>query len=292
MTIDSLTSTVYTLEQFAETRFNALLADSAERAAHQADSLAVAAQSLSAVFGDSTTLADGTAAVQAVSSSPIFLCDNLIFKLAVLICFAGYCLLLYHFKPYIHTLWGMFRSKLYIDKLLDEQSYVFDTFLSLICTLGLLAYGITAIRYADLWLGAQLAATLPPWAINLLSPGLWGIAFLVSGYQFITLKIAGNLTRNGSFICRLLSLRKLLFALSTILLTPLLFLLALSSGTSANVLASIFLTGFALMFLFLCWESYLLFLEQKISILYWILYLCAVEIFPISFIILITVQNT
>ncbi|EKC70870.1 hypothetical protein LEA_07560, partial [human gut metagenome] len=45
----------------------------------------------------------------------------------------------------------------------------------------------------------------------------------------------------------------------------------------------ILILGGALLLLYLK-ESLMLFLSKKISILHWFLYLCAVEIFPVSFV--------
>jgi hypothetical protein len=62
----------------------------------------------------------------------------------------------------------------------------------------------------------------------------------------------------------------------------LLFLLA-SADTGHILSFGILILGGALLLLYLK-ESLMLFLSKKISILHWFLYLCAVEIFPVSFV--------
>mgnify|MGYP003623758188 CR=1 FL=1 len=109
--------------------------------------------------------------------------------------------------------------------------------------------------------------------------------------QYAVLKTAGSLTRSQAFVARLINLRKLVFALATIILMPVLFVLATGHETATQVATAIMIMGASVLVIFLLRRTYMLFIEQKISILYWILYLCGVEIFPVSFLILLVVKN-
>ena len=65
---------------------------------------------------------------------------------------------------------------------------------------------------------------------------------------------------------------------------PLILLFLLTSPDTGHILSfGILILGGALLLLYLK-ESLMLFLSKKISILHWFLYLCAVEIFPVSFV--------
>ena len=69
-----------------------------------------------------------------------------------------------------------------------------------------------------------------------------------------------------------------------VFLCPLILLFLLASPDTGHILSfGILILGGALLLLYLK-ESLMLFLSKKISILHWFLYLCAVEIFPVSFV--------
>ena len=254
------------------------------------DSLAHAS-SAAEIFGNASQLANETTQHLASPSSFLYLSDNLLYKLVVLGCFIGLCLLTYYFRSYFRTLFNLFRSKLYVEKLLDEQSYLFDLFLRTTTACGLLLCSIAAIRFADLFAGQQIVTLLPYGIICSSSIILWGIAILIALFQYGILKLSGDITLSSDFTNRLLQLKQLLFSIATLLLAPTILLFALTPGTAGTLLGYILageIIGFVLLLLYQTWR---LFIEQNISILQWILYLCAVEIFPISFLIVVLSKN-
>ena len=83
---------------------------------------------------------------------------------------------------------------------------------------------------------------------------------------------------------QLVALKFNYLALSVVFLCPLILLFLLASPDTGHILSfGILILGGALLLLYLK-ESLMLFLSKKISILHWFLYLCAVEIFPVSFV--------
>lgn len=216
-----------------------------------------------------------------------FLTDGLIFKLAVLLCFAGYCITLYLYRQQAYTLLGVFRSKLYVDNLLDERNYTFDNFLNSVVSLGVLTLSLSVVKAADMLAGADMAATLPGWAVFALAPVVWVLLGLIFLFQTVVLKTAGALTFSQRFVSRLRYLRKLVFSVSAVLLVPLLLMFSMAKEGGALTISVIAVAGAAVVALFFLARSYMLFVDEKISKLYWFLYLCAVEIFPVTLLLLL-----
>ncbi len=262
----------------------------ATRTVPTSDSLSHAS-SAAEIFGNASQRLPEISQVDTFSDTALYLTNNLFYKSVVLGCFIGLCLLVYYFRPYFHTLFNLFRSKLYVEKLLDEQSYLFDLFLRTTTICGLLLCSITVIRFADLFAGQAIAATLPPGVIYSASIILWCLACLVALFHYGLLKLCGNVTLSSDFTNRLLQLKQLLFSIATLLLAPTILLFALTPGSAGIALGYILggeIIGVVLLLLYQTWR---LFIEQNISILQWILYLCAVEIFPISFLVVVLSKN-
>ncbi len=210
---------------------------------------------------------------------------TVVFQWSVLLLLAGYCFILYRYRSSVAALAKMLRSKIYTDKLLDDANYTFLLFIDLTAWLGLLASGIGILRFAE------VAGLVPEWderaawAFEAALPVLIAALAVIMGYRLLVVRLAGALTLDGEFCDRLWYLRKMATALGTIVVTPALLLLALNTSGTQIAIATLV---FALWFLatgFVHYKTYTLFVGQNFSILHWFLYLCAVEIFPISLII-------
>lgn len=215
-----------------------------------------------------------------------FLTDSLVFKLAVLLCFAGYCITLYFYRQQSRALVGVFRSKLYVDNMLGERNYTFDNFLNSIVALGVLTLSLAAVKAADITVGGDIANVLPEWAVLLLAPVVWVLLGVIFLYQTLMLKAAGTLTYGQKFISRLRYLRKIGFAVFAVLLTPFFLMFSTAADRGALLLFAIISALLLVMAVFYVARTGMLFVDEKISKLYWFLYLCGVEIFPVSFMLL------
>lgn len=235
------------------------------------------------VFGVSSRLADipDIAIWAMVNPSP--LTDNIVFKLSVIVCFIAFCLLTYLFRGQIFALFSVFRGTVSTEKMIG-QSRVFDIFLNWTVTLGLLVLGMTTIKFVEIAAWQQIAEVVPEWAPYLMVPAAWGLCALIFGYQFVVLKIAGGLTLSTIFTFRLFYLKKIILALTTILLTPVFLVFVLSHGKSTEILSWIMFFIVGSMVIFLIFRTFIFFIRQNLSISLWFLYLCAVEIFPASLI--------
>ncbi|MCD8102086.1 MAG: DUF4271 domain-containing protein [Alistipes sp.] len=271
---------------------------------HIPDSVSAITDGLGSVSGGMPTVADaaaadifGPASVLAgpqAGPSPFFewvLTGNVPYSLAVVMLFAGFCALFYYFRPHAATVAGIFRGTLYIENLLEEHNYIFETFRRLLILLGLLATGLLVVRYCDNAFGAGISAVLPGWAQLLPVPAVWAGLLAVWFCQNFILRAAGWLTYGSRFTDDLISLRNLGYGMLFLFTLPLMFTLALAPGPVLPLLSRLFLPVVTGLLIFILIRTYMLFIRQKISILYWILYLCAVEILPVSFLVVLSARN-
>lgn len=90
------------------------------------------------------------------------------------------------------------------------------------------------------------------------------------------------MTVSQPFVSQLMLLRRTYFALAVIVTSPALLLFALCPRGTGNVWFTVITIELAMTAFLYLKESLNLFISKKISILHWFLYLCAVEIFPVS----------
>ena len=215
------------------------------------------------------------------------LTDSLVFKLAVLLCFVGYCITLYLYRQQSYLLLGVFRSKLYVDNMLGERNYTFDNFLNSMVVIGVLTLSLAVVKVADIMIGTDIPDMLPGLAVSLLAPLVWTLFGVVFFCQNLLLKAAGTLTYSHKFIVQLRYLRKICFSVFAVLLTPFFLMFSMAAaGNGATILFAIITILVSVMVVFYVARTCMLFVDEKISKLYWFLYLCGVEIFPFTFLLI------
>ncbi len=210
------------------------------------------------------------------------------FTLAIL---AGYCLLLYLFRPEIRELCAVSFSWRAFPAYLDEKTGINNTFIYTVALFGLISVGAVTLRTAMQFSpDGNIAGVigLSPWLLALAGSGALAV---IGVWRYLTLVLAGRLTMEETFTLRLRYSQTVVFVFMWVVATPVFLLWALSGGISSVVLA--FVAGcvvIAVMGMGMV-RSIQLFIERKISILYWIVYLCGVEIFPVSLIVFLFVRN-
>lgn len=266
-------------------RFSAVARDTAS----VADSLG---QSVSAaeVFGPQSVLAPAGEAISA-GTEFFLLTDNWVFRLLVLLVFIGYCYTIYYFREPVSVLLKIGKSRLYGEKLMEEHGYMFSFFLRTALGVGWLAVSLLSVRCVEMS-GSPLLDLLPEWAVPLSAVGIGVAIWLIVGFQRLVLCVAGNLVRDISFTGYLLYLRRLLAVLFVILSVPVMLLLMLNEGPSVDIVLYVLIVECFTFFLFWLYKTREFFLAQNVSILHWFLYLCGVEIFPVSVFVLLALRNS
>ena len=242
-----------------------------------------------AIFGAQSTLAEPA---RIPLAPPPSLTENAVFQSFVLLLAATYAMLLYRNLGDVRTLLGRISRDTATGERLSEDpgGSGYSRFLNIATAIGLLFLGVAAVKYGDTLVPGRLAEAIPQGAVLILSLLASLAALGVAAYQAIAVRQAGTLTLSQPFIAQLMLLKRTYFALGVVLISPPLLLFALCPQGTGGVwfcIVAIELTAAAVLYLK---ETLNLFLSKKVSILHWFLYLCIVEVFPISLLWLLAVR--
>lgn len=233
------------------------------------------------VFGDASTLAPTQAPPPAQGQS---LTENPVFQGFVLLLAATYAILLYRNLGDIqHLLTRVSHDRASGTRLSEDPGGSgFSRFLNVATAIGMLFMGVMAVKYGDMLMPGTLTDMLSEGAVLALSLLTTLACTVVALFQVTTVRLAGAVTLSQPFVSQLVLLKRTYFSLAVIVTSPALLLFALCPRGTGEVwfyviAAELFVT--AILYLR---ETFALFISKKISLLHWILYLCTVEIFPIS----------
>ncbi len=234
-----------------------------------------------AVFGVQSVVAEPT---RIPLAPPPSLTDNAGFQGFVLLLAVTYAMLLYRNLGDVRTLLGRISRDTASGERLSEDpgGSGYSRFLHIATTIGLLFMGVAVVKYSDTLMPGQSVETIPHGAVLFMSL-LVTLAWMgVAIYQAIVVRLAGAITLTQPFISQLVLLKRTYFSLSVIVTSPALLLFALCPrGTGGVWFCVVAIELIAVSALYLR-ETLNLFLSKKVSILHWFLYLCTVEVFPIS----------
>ena len=231
-----------------------------------------------AVFGRESVLVPPRPLPQAVGQS---LTDNAVFQGFVLLLAGTYATLLY--RNIGERAGGVRLSE-------DPGSSGFTRFLNLATAIGMLFLGIIAVKYGDSIMPPALSEALSHGAVLALSLIATLACAAIAALQRGFLQLVGAVTASQPFVSQLGLLRRTYFVLGIIVTSPALLLFALCPRGSGDVWFCVIAIELAITVILYLRETLHLFISKKISILHWILYLCAVEIFPISLVWLLVAR--
>lgn len=229
-----------------------------------------------------------------VVPQPQRLTDELPFQGLVLLLTLLFGLLLYRNPGDMRALVGRVAfERRDSERTSDESGNAgFTRFLNIALALGFLLAGVTAVRLCDrpdiaqelLSMGNGSTLSL------LLALGVGLLFLLVYLYGILLLRAVGGVTLTSGFTTQLIRIKRGYAALGAIILAPVILLFALSPLGSDTLWAGVLTAGWLITFLLYLRETFALFISKKVSILHWILYLCAVEIFPVTLLWLLVVR--
>lgn len=237
--------------------------------------------SATALFGHESCLVQPERIERPAGAS---LTDNAVFQGFVLLLAATYATLLYRNLGDVKTLLNRISRESASGERLSEEPGAsgFSRFLNVSTAIGMLFMGVIVVKYGDTLMPPELGKALSHGAVlalSLLATLAW---FLIILFQSSAIRIAGAITLSQDFITQLALLRRTYFALAVLITSPPLLLFALcprGTGGVWFICVAVELIITAVLYLK---ESLNLFISKKISILHWFLYLCTVEVFPIS----------
>jgi hypothetical protein len=109
-----------------------------------------------------------------------------------------------------------------------------------------------------------------------------GAFVLLVIFQYIILMAVGFVTKSIMEVGNLMRIRLVYFVLTSVMVSPILLISQMGNSHAYEVWQNVgFVAAVVALGLFFR-ESIKLFISKKVSILHWILYLCAVEIMPIT----------
>ena len=205
------------------------------------------------------------------------------FNLFVVAIFAGYLFCLYrYFEDMMALLYSVFRRNVILSEKVVERrrSEIFSGFLGKLFLLGVAFVGVLSLawvnagRGAELGIGQDMALYAVPLSIGIF------LAIIIA--QSIVLSVVGVVTQSLSMVSALIRVRLIYFVLCVVIVAPILLIALLGQGAAYQVWMNMGLVAVAATLLLYAKESVELFISKKVSILHWILYLCAVEILPFT----------
>ena len=212
------------------------------------------------------------------------LTENAVFQGFVLLLAATYATLLYRNLGDVKTLLKRIsRDNTSGERLSEEPGgNSFSRFLNVTTAIGMLFMGVIVVKYGDTLMTPRFGQTLSHGAVlalSLLATAAWCAVVL---FQSSLIRISGAITLSQPFTSHLALLRKTYFALAVIITSPTLLLFALCPRGTGGVWFFVGAVELIITAVLYLKESLNLFISKKISILHWFLYLCTVEVFPIS----------
>ncbi len=219
---------------------------------------------------------------------PLFsLTDNVVVWLVVVALFACYLFVMFAYGGHLGQMVKIAVGGNLGIRVADELSYLFMRAVRNSVAMGVATWALVAVG----WLGemgvVSVGGVAPVWLI----PIFVATIAAVGGVQrIVTIGICA-LTRRKEVAEGLGILSETLMGLAAIVATPVALLFVVNTGASVEYFgwATIGVVGVAL-FIYVI-KSFVFFIEQKISILLWFLYLCTVVLIPIGAILTVMVRN-
>lgn len=240
------------------------------------------------MFGPASLLADsaasGAGAAEPLTASPLFHC-------AVVLLLLWYMLSIYRHPELMRAVRARILSPdtSSNERLHDGRNAAgYAHFAGSIAAAGILFASILLVKCVEAFLpgGVALPAGAQLWSV----PAMAAIFVATTLYQIAVLWITGRITVSRQTVAALLYVKELYFGFALFLLTPALLLYALCPPGEGRLLAAIVSLEVLFVAVLFLRETILLFMAKKVSILHWFLYLCTVEIFPVTFFCLAAVR--
>ncbi len=237
------------------------------------------------VFGDATSLAEGVSEVEQAMmsefSSVAISWPDVMLHLIVAVVSALYIFCIYR---YYYDVIALIQTAMQRDIRVSERNNErrrSDIFYGFLGKLFLLGIGFVAI-FVAFWAIHHSEAVVPLSShLQLLSPVIGvGLFVAVAVVQYLILFVVGLVTRSLAMASALTQMRLTYFVLATIVVAPLLLVAEMASAYHAWYIVATITACVVLVFYLR--ESVGAFISKKISILHWFLYLCTVEILPLT----------
>lgn len=243
------------------------------------------------LFGAASTLVGGEDLPS--DAFPELLTHSIAFQVAVLLLAAFYLLLLYTNASEVRMLIDGFSFDSNVaQRTLGKQGIVHSHFLRRCCILGVAGLGVLIVKLCDELLPAGVFTALNPLWRELFGFGAVSVVGAVVLLQTLVMWSVGQVTLSQSFVSMLFSVKQVHFSLMTLVCLPFILLFVLCPGSMGWWWMYLTFIVVALAALLYLREIHSLFILKNISNLHWFLYLCTIEIAPVTFAVLMLIKHS
>ncbi len=253
-----------------------------------ADSLALLreqAEALRGVFGAEAHFAPAEVVENALAGP---LTENPVVRAVMLVLFVGYVVAMLVYGGHIGGMWKIVVGRNVGIKVADEISYLFVRAMLTLSAVGVAAFALAAVKVLGMAGVEQIEGVSAEWSapvVMLAVVGAGGVAWLLTNAMCGLVGRPEIAQGVGIISCALMGL------VATII-TPCVLLFAINNGTSAVIIGGVAAVVVLLGALTYVVKSFIFFVEQKISILLWFLYLCTVILIPLGVVVTTIVRNS
>lgn len=231
------------------------------------------------LFGDRSELVVGEVGVYSADS----LVEQPLFQGIMLLTLLYYLMVMLRSWGFMVIVWGGQKNSIGRERMESEGGKLHTSrFNAMIMLLGVIMVAMGGVKIVDMALphGAMLLSDTEMLIAPLVALLVMGV---IVAWLYAMHTIVGWLSRSG-VVGEVATLSSVNFVRGTVVLYPVVAAWLLSPAESASTWSAVAIVLGAIIVLIYFVESLQLFINKKVPILYWILYLCAVVVLPISFV--------
>ena len=222
---------------------------------------------------------DGGQALLSITESGVGEWMPLLYNVLVVVSVLYYLFCMYR---YFDDIVVLFRSVLQRHVMVDRaqerrRSDIFFGSLGKLFILGIVFVGLLASLF--MWRSGDVFNSSQLFYMPVVSMAAFVVILLV---QYVLLLVVGFITRSLFEVSALMRIRLIYFVLAVVMVAPILLVSQMGVGESYVRWLNVAYIAALFAFVLFIRESIGFFISKKVSILHWILYLCAVEILPLT----------
>ena len=164
------------------------------------------------------------------------------------------------------------------------------TFLHTSSFIGIMLLTLFCVKYAPMWMPESLIPS-EGWMSTVAALYVLVGVVAIALFEYALLWVVGKVTRGEEVVGAILYMKRSGFSLAAIALSPIFLMGVLSSENLTGSWNIVLFVECSILVLLFIKETRALFIEKKIPIFHWILYLCTVEAFPLSLIWALIVRS-
>lgn len=246
-------------------------------------------EALQRVFGGEAHFAHSEAIEgmgEVFNSTP--LTDNWMVKVVMLALFVGYVATMLIYGGHIVGMWKIVVGRNLGIKVADELSYLFVRAMLSFCGIGVVAIALSAVKALEMSGVEQIEGVETLWA----APMVMLAILAAMGVVGLLTEAMCRLVERGEISQGLSITACAIVGLMAVVVAPCALLFVINDGLSAQIVGVTIAVVVILGVLTYVVKSFIFFVEQKISILLWFLYLCTVVLIPLGVVVTTLVRNS